>query len=361
MILVSGMATVDSVVDALRLGALDYLRKPLDIARLKAALALVFSQRLQQERRHQPVILPDAGIGRLTGVSSAMQEVYRLMRKVAPTDATVFITGESGTGKELVAHAICELSNRRHAPFIPLNCGAIPAHLIESELFGHERGSFTGATQLRHGCFERATGGTLFLDEIVEMPMDLQVKLLRVLESGAVVRVGGDRPVRTDVRLIAACNRAPEVAVKEGRLREDLYYRISVFPIALPPLRDREGDALVLADEFVASLNASNGTSKRLSPGARRQIHDHAWRGNVRELKNVLQRAFILSESVMDLAELSAGRDSEPSTLGRTLRQSERSHILATLERCHGDKRRAAQILGVSLTTLYTRLQRYAG
>jgi DNA-binding NtrC family response regulator len=169
-----------------------------------------------------------------------MQKVYDLITKVGPTDATVFVTGESGTGKELVAQAIHENSSRRGSPFLPLDFGAIPANLVESELFGHERGSFTGATQLRRGCFERAAGGTLFLDEITEMPIDMQVKLLRVLESGSLIRVGGDQPVRVNVRLIAASNRVPWQAVQEGKLREDLFYRINVFPIALPPLRDRE-------------------------------------------------------------------------------------------------------------------------
>jgi DNA-binding NtrC family response regulator len=291
-----------------------------------------------------------------------MQQVYDLMGKVAPTDATVFITGESGTGKELVAQTIFELSNRRLKPFLPVNCGAIPQTLIESELFGHERGSFTGATQLRRGCFERAAGGTLFLDEITEMPIELQVKLLRVLESGSVVRVGGDEPVKVDVRLIAASNRVPAEAVRDGKLREDLFYRINVFPIVLPPLRQREGDALLLASQFLDALNASNGTSKTLSAAAQARVRAYPWRGNVREVKNELQRAFIMSDQVIEFPDLIVERES-PSLQaegGGSLDESERKLILATLEQCGGDKKQAAQILGISLKTLYNRLHVYA-
>jgi len=270
VVMVSGAATVDSAIEALRLGALDYLTKPLDNRRFKAILAHVLRLRsLREEVGTLRGELRKFGrFGRLIGNSPAMQRVYDLMVKVAPTDATVFITGESGTGKDLVAQSICEFSNRRHKPFLPLDCGSIPQNLIESELFGHERGSFTGAAQLRRGCFERAAGGTLFLDEITEMPIELQVKLLRVLESGSLTRVGGDTPIPVNVRLIAASNRVPAEAVHGGKLREDLYYRLNVFPIVLPPLRERDGDALLLADQFLEGLNAAQGTSKRFSPAA---------------------------------------------------------------------------------------------
>jgi DNA-binding NtrC family response regulator len=365
VILVSGVATVDSAIEALRLGALDYLTKPLDNRRLKAVLAHVIRLRsLKDEVGSLRGELRKLGrFGRLIGVSPAMQKVYDLMVKVAPTDATVLITGESGTGKELVAQSIYELSQRRRKPFLPLDCGSIPQNLIESELFGHERGSFTGATQLRRGCFERAAGGTLFLDEITEMPIELQVKLLRVLESGSLVRVGGDEPVPVNVRLIAATNRVPAAAVQEGKLREDLYYRINVFPIVLPPLRDRDGDALLLAEQFLGLLNASEGTSKRLSAAARDRIQAYPWRGNVRELKNELQRAFIMCEGLIELPDLSAGRGPAPppSEVGSSLEESERLLILRTLEQCAGDKKKAAQILGISLKTLYNRLHLYAG
>ncbi len=365
VVMVSGMATVSSAIEALRLGALDYLTKPLDSQRLRAVLAHVLRLRaLQQEVGDLRGELRQLGrFGRLVGVSPAMQRVYEQMIKVAPTDATVLITGESGTGKELVAQTIFELSTRRRKPMLPLDCGAIPQNLIESELFGHERGSFTGATQLRRGCFERAEGGTLFLDEITEMPIELQVKLLRVIESGALTRVGGDDPVQVNVRLLAASNRIPAEAVKIGKLREDLFYRINVFPIVLPPLREREGDSLLLADQFLATLNATEGTAKRLSAGARERILAHPWRGNVRELKNVLQRAFIMSDGLIELSDLVAARAPEQPApdVGTSLEESERLLIQRTLEQCAGDKKRAARMLGISLKTLYNRLHVYAG
>ncbi len=365
VVLVSGMATVDSAIEALRLGALDYLTKPLDNRRLKAVLAHVLRLRSLKEEvgTLRGELRAFGRFGRLIGVSPAMQSVYDLMSKVAPTDATVFITGESGTGKELVAQTIFELSGRRRRPFLPLDCGSIPPNLIESELFGHERGSFTGATQLRRGCFERAAGGTLFLDEITEMPIELQVKLLRVLESGYLFRVGGDQRVPVDVRLIAASNRIPKQAVLDGKLREDLYYRINVFPIVLPPLRHRKGDSLLLADQVLDTLNAERGATKRLSVAARDRIQAYPWPGNVRELKNELQRAFIMSDGAIELADLVAGNGlaTPVADPGGSLEESERRLILATLERCGGDKKKAAEILGVSLKTLYNRLHVYAG
>ena len=372
VIIISGMATVDSAIDALRLGALDYLTKPLDLRRMKAVLANVVRVRsLKEEVGTLRGELRKLGrFGQLIGVSPSMQAVYDLIAKAAPTDATVLITGRSGTGKELVAQTIFELSARRHRPFLPLDCGAISPTLIESELFGHERGSFTGATQLRRGYFERASGGTLFLDEITEMPIDLQVKLLRVLESGTLTRVGGDAPISVDVRLIAASNRVPKEAVQAGRLREDLFYRLNVFPIVLPPLCDREGDVLLLAERFVESLNAAEGTAKRLSAAARECIQTYPWPGNVRELKNQLNRAFIMSEDTIELGDLQSeaapaatltpGAKQAPD-MGASLDNAERQHILATLEHCGGDKKKAAGILGISLKTLYNRLNQYAG
>jgi DNA-binding NtrC family response regulator len=304
----------------------------------------------------------------MIGSSPKMQKVYDQIARVAPTSATVLITGESGTGKELVAEAIVELGPRRHKPFIPLDCGAIPPTLIESELFGHERGSFTGASQLRRGLFERASGGTLFLDEITEMPVELQVKLLRVLESGALTRVGGDAQISVNVRLIAASNRRPEEAIQAKKLREDLFYRLNVFPIPLPPLRERDEDALMLADAFLKELNAADDTSKDLSARARERIRAHPWPGNVRELRNELHRAFIMADSTIDLEDLAARPRSatetqsgptQPSDVSGSLGEAERHHILATLESCGGDKRKAAEILGISLKTLYNRLHLY--
>lgn len=365
VVLVSGVATVDSAIEALRLGALDYLTKPVDQGRLRTMLAHI--ARLRDLKSSVGTLrgqLRKFGrFANIVGVSPAMQEVYDLIAKVAPTDATVFITGESGTGKELVAQTICELSTRQRRPVLPLDFGSIPQTLIESELFGHERGSFTGATQLRKGCFERATGGTLFLDEITEMPIELQVKLLRVLESGTLTRVGGDEPIPVNVRLIAASNRVPAEAIKAGKLREDLYYRLNVFPIVLPPLRKRDTDALLLAEQFLESFNIRDGAAKRLSAAGRDRIMAHPWPGNVRELKNELQRAFIMEGDTLELIGLRmtpvAGAWTEPP--GGSLENAERVLILRTLEDCGGDKKRAARLLGISLKTLYNRLHVYAG
>jgi two-component system, NtrC family, response regulator HydG len=366
-IIISGHATVESVIEALRCGVLDYLTKPVDIPRLKSVLAnLARTTDLKEEIGALRRQLRGFGrFGRLIGASSEMQAVYDLIAKVAPTDATVLLTGESGTGKEVVAQTIHDLSRRRRGSFLPLNCGAMPAGLIESELFGHERGSFTGATQLRRGYFERASGGTLFLDEISEMPIELQVKLLRVLETAAAVRIGGDAPVPVDARVIAATNRSPELAVSEGRLREDLLYRLNVFPIALPPLRERSGDVPRLADHFLEELNQAEGVTKRFAAGTYGRLEGYGWPGNVRELGNVIQRTFIIAEQELDpqlpigapAARPGPGSAQVPS--GVPLAEIERQAILSTLQQHGGDKRKAAAVLGIALKTLYNRLKQY--
>ena len=371
VILISGAATVDSAIEALRRGALDYLTKPIDMGRLRAAFAHCLRVRSLKEQvgTLRGELRKFGRFERMIGNSKPMQRVYDLIAKVAPTDATVLITGESGTGKELVAQALVELSPRRLRPFIPFDCGAVAPTLIESELFGHERGSFTGATQMRRGLFERASGGTVFLDEITEMPIDLQVKLLRVLESGVLTRVGGETSFPVMVRLIAACNRPPKDAIQAGKLREDLYYRINVFPIVLPPLRERGEDVLLLADSFLEEINGVEGTAKRLSARARERIRAYPWPGNVRELKNELRRAFILAGEVIEFESLASApvpgsvpRSAAPASpsVGGSLEDAERDLILATLERCGGDKKQAVEILGISLKTLYNRLHLYA-
>ncbi|HVF64774.1 MAG TPA: sigma-54 dependent transcriptional regulator [Casimicrobiaceae bacterium] len=302
--------------------------------------------------------------GQLYGGSAAIRSVYAMVEKVAPTPATVFVVGESGSGKELVARTIHDRSERRRGPFIAINCGAIPANLIEAELFGHEKGAFTGASRQHRGCFERAAGGTLFLDEITEMAPEMQVRLLRVLETGRFVRVGGDGELNADVRIIAATNRDPQTAVREGRLREDLMYRLAVFPINLPTLSEREGDAELIAELFLSQLNDRAGSSKRFSRSALSAIRDYSWPGNVRELKNAVQRAFIMAEDVveMNLGQL-AGREMAGASLkfpvGTSLAEMEKQAIYATLDHCKGNKRRCAEILGVSLKTLYNRLAAY--
>jgi DNA-binding NtrC family response regulator len=306
--------------------------------------------------------------GRLHGSSEPMRKVYRLIGKVAPTEATVLLVGESGCGKELVATMIHELSERRNGPFLAVNCGAIPATLIEAELFGYEKGAFTGAARMHKGFFERAAGGTLFLDEITEMAPEMQVRLLRVLETGVFARVGGETEVRSDVRVITATNREPIAAVHEGRLREDLMYRLAVFPIELPPLRLRGDDIELLARHFIAELCKESGMHKQLSDAALDTLRRHSWPGNVRELRNVLQRAFILADDLVEIdpAELNASqRKSQPSSrrlqfdIGIPLAEIERQTIFATLEHFRGNKRRCAEVLGVSLKTLYNRLSEY--
>ena len=371
VVMVTGMATMDSAREALRAGARDYLTKEdIELPRLQAVLANVRGrQELKEEIGTLRQELRKLGrFGPLIGGSPAMQKVYDLILRVAPTDATVLVTGDSGTGKELVAQTLHEQSRRRKQPFLPLNCGAVPPNLIESELFGHERGSFTGATQLHRGYFERVSGGTLFLDEITEMPIELQVKLLRVLETGTVMRVGGDEPFQVDVRVVAATNRSPEGAVGDGKLREDLLYRLNVFPIRLPPLRDRGDDVERLAEHFVALLNEADPEHpRRLSDAARARLRAYAWPGNVRELKNAIQRSFIMSERDLDLDVVPGDGDgaSAPASAGQalpvgsSLAEMERRLILATLEHCSGDKKRAAEVLGISLKTLYNRLNLY--
>lgn len=293
-----------------------------------------------------------------------MHRVYAEMARVAPTDATVLVLGESGTGKDLVARSIHECSRRGAGPFLAINCGAMSMALIESELFGHERGSFTGAAQRHLGHFERASGGTLFLDEITEMPVELQARLLRVIETGKLLRVGGETVLETDVRAVAATNQSPRRAVQDGRLREDLYYRLSVFPIQLPPLRQRPGDVALLATHFLAELNAADGTDKYLTPQALAALERCEWAGNVRQLKNVIQRAFIIACDRRDVRCLAECEPAVPAvldtpvTVGSSLEDLKRRLILETLAH-YRSRRKAAAALGISLKTLYNRLSVY--
>ena len=305
----------------------------------------------------------------LLGASPAMQEVFRLIERVGPTDAGVLLTGESGSGKELAARAIHESSLRRGRPFIAVNCGAIPASLIEAELFGYEKGSFGGAVRAHAGVFERANGGTLLLDEITEMPSEMQTRLLRVMETKKFYRVGASAEQVCDVRVISATNRCPLTAVQNGQLREDLLYRLAVFPIELPPLRTRGDDVEILAEHFLDDLNAQAGTAKRLSTRARLTLKTHSWPGNVRELKNCIERAFILCDGSLELAPLlqnssrsesEDGRERLDIRVGSRIYDMERSLIEATLDYFKGNKRRAADALGCSLKTLYNKLNGYS-
>ena len=331
-------------------------------------------------------------LGALYGGCAAMQRLFQTIERLGPSDVTVMVLGESGSGKELVAQAIHQLSARSRKAFVAVNCGALPENLIESELFGHERGSFTGAARTHRGCFERADGGTLFLDEVTEMPVDMQVRLLRVLETGRFCRVGGDQEIAASVRVIAASNRDLGQAVAEGRLREDLMYRLCVIPLPIPPLRDREADALMLAEMFLADLNDAHGTDKTFTHQARGRIASFSWPGNVRELKNVIHRGYVLSDDQVDVdvpdssQELIVTRQASPMVtvpsmpsinsaitvrvpsggvkdvtirVGTSLDDAERALIMATLDSVAGSKAKAAQVLGISLKTLYNRLHAY--
>jgi two-component system response regulator HydG len=314
---------------------------------------------------------PLSAVSSLLGASAAMQEVFRLIERVGPTEAGVLLTGESGSGKELAARSIHECSARRGGPFIAINCGAVPAGLIEAELFGCEKGSFTGAVRAHAGVFERAQGGTLLLDEVTEMPFEMQTRLLRVLETRKFYRVGASTEFSCDVRVIASTNRCPLQAVQSGQLREDLLYRLAVFPIDMPPLRSRGDDVELLAEHFLAELNAQARAQKRLSPFARMMLKQHSWPGNVRELRNCIERAFILGDVVLELAPLTPGagvrdgnlqsdRDRLSIRVGSRIYDMERSLIEATLDYFKGNKRRAADALGCSLKTLYNKLNGYS-
>jgi DNA-binding NtrC family response regulator len=387
VVLITGHASLDTSIQALRLGAADYLVKPVSPKQLHGILSRVMRpSTLKAELATMSAKWKDTGtFGHLWGRSLSMQRVYEQISRVAGTAVTVFITGESGTGKELVAKTVHDLSRRRKKPFTAVNCGAISPNLIESELFGHEKGSFTGADRQHQGFFERSHGGTLFLDEITEMPLELQVKLLRVLETGTFARVGSTQTLEADVRVIAASNRPPETAVAAGKLREDLFYRLNVFPISLPPLRDRNDDIGLLAEHFLAEVCSSEGVVKRLSREAVAKLERYRWPGNVRELRNVVQRAFVMTagDVITDEWLPTSGPTTAPSAaapsssshetapqepmgetitvqVGTSIAQAERQLILATFEHCGHNKERTAAALGISLKTLYNRLKEFA-
>jgi DNA-binding NtrC family response regulator len=315
--------------------------------------------------------MPATGLvrcGDLYGASDSMHQLFQLIAKVAPTSANVLVVGESGTGKEMVATAIHQMSREKDKPFIALNCGAVSPQLIEAELFGHERGSFTGAVRMHKGCFERASGGTLFLDELTEMPLEMQVKLLRVLETGRFCRVGADDEMQVKVRVIAATNRNPQEAVDAGVMRNDLFYRLAVFPIAVPTLRERGDDIELLAKLFLDRLNQEENAKKIFSKPSRRFMQEYHWPGNVRELKNMVHRAFILADQELDIvAAIGPSRqvvapvetDCVTFPLGSRLADAEQRLIFATLGYCGGNKTLTAEVLGVSLKTLYNRLNEY--
>ncbi len=378
VVLITGEASLDSAVEALRRGVTDYLTKPVDITRLKTILAQVSkTSGLGRELRQLAASAEETGkFGHIVGNSEQMRQMFTLLSRVSPSSASILITGESGTGKEVVARTVHDLSRRRHGPFVAINCGAITPTLMESELFGHERGAFTGAERRHRGMFERAHQGTLFLDEITEMPPDLQVKLLRVLETGAVRRVGSEETVNVEVRLLAATNRSPDEAVKQGQLRKDLFYRLKVFQVALTPLRQRPEDVEPLVQHFLAELAEREGQLKSVSDAALALLRKYSWPGNVRELRNALHSAYVLAEKQITPdclpPEITSGSPSETSspavagdvdtitiTVGTPLAEAERSLVLATLAKLGGNKTRTAEKLGISLKTLYARLAEY--
>ena len=389
VVLCTGHANLETSIQALRLGAADYLVKPINLKQLQGMLSRIMKPAaLQAEVEDLTANLAQSGhFGGLWGRSPPMQRIYQQISRVAGTSVSVFITGESGTGKEVVAQTVHDLSRRRRQPFLAVNCGAISPNLIESEIFGHEKGSFTGAERQHQGFFERASGGTLFLDEITEMPLELQVKLLRVLETGRFMRVGSTTSQETDVRIIAATNRPPHQAVASGKLREDLLYRLNIFPIDLPPLRDRAADIPLLANHFLAAISEQEGVVRRFTPSALQALLEYPWPGNVRELRNVVQRAYVMEPGeVIDetwlpgadaaavsgwggLAALSEPSPPPPETpavpsitlpIGSSVAEAERALMLATLRHFNHHKERTAAALGISLKTLYNRLKEYA-
>jgi DNA-binding NtrC family response regulator len=364
VIVMTGFQEVATAVEAMKLGAYDYLTKPtkieeLDILVRKAAEKGQLLRDNTALRAHAPGAEPYAGI--VTG-SPRMQEALNIVDRVAPTDSTVLVLGESGTGKELVARAIHERSPRATRAFVPIHCGALPREVLESELFGHEKGAFTGAIGVKPGLIELADGGTLFLDEIGEMEADSQVKLLRVLETGSFYRVGGTRPRRVDIRVVAATNRDLAEAMKSGDFRQDLYYRINTITVQLPPLRERPEDIALLARHFLEA-NAAYG-AHRLSPAALAALDAYAWPGNVRELQHAIERAVILARSEeiqpSDLPpEVAGGGVAPAGPAAGSLEAMERQHIVNTLRQVGGHRGKAAALLEIDPKTLYRKILAY--
>jgi DNA-binding NtrC family response regulator len=372
-ILLTGRGSIETAVEAMKAGAYDYLTKPVDLGHL----TLLLEKAVDRGRLGREVALLRRQIGNghrpaLLGRSAAIQAVLQQVEQAAPSAAPIFILGESGTGKELVARTLHALSPRARAPFVGVNCAAIPESLLESEIFGHEKGAFTGALERRMGCFEMADGGTLLLDEVAEMHPTVQAKFLRVLAEGTIRRIGGKTEIQVDVRVVAATNQNPEAAVRDGKLRADLFYRLNVFPIALPPLRDRPEDIALLANAFLADSAARNGRARMaIAPEALQALGRHPWPGNVRELRNVIERAVLLAggETIESshlpeaLRETAQTRTAPTLTLslGITVEEAEKALILKSLELAGHNKTRAAAILGITAKTLHNKLVRYQG
>jgi two-component system response regulator HydG len=378
VVLMTAYGTVETAVAAMKEGAYDFITKPVKRhAIVKSVRQALEKASLVAENRALKARLAELapGVGGLVGDAPAFRQVLETLRQAAPTSATVLLVGESGTGKELAARLVHDLSPRAAGPFVPINCAAIPEGLLESELFGHEKGAFTGASARKEGRFERAHGGTLFLDEVGEMSLAVQVKLLRFLQDGVLERVGGTEPVRVDVRIVAATNKELTAEVKAGRFREDLFYRLDVVSVRLPPLRERRDDVLALASFFLRRV--AEGLPKRVtafSPAAAAALEAYGWPGNVRELQHAVERAVILSRGeVLEVGDLpeairgaagGPGPDAPPGgasiviPLGTPMEEVERTVIRRTLEQTKGDKNLAAQILGIAARTIYRKLDR---
>ncbi len=371
IILVTAQASIEMAVEAIKQDASDYLEKPLDYPKLRSVLEKVEKdvEQYRQSRKLISQLERDAGFADFIGKSKPMREVYDLIMSIGSTDASVIITGESGTGKELAAQTIHKLSSRSAGPFVAINAAAIPENLMESEIFGHEKGAFTGAVGSRAGCFEMANRGTLFMDEIAEMPLALQPKLLRVLEDRRVRRLGGSQEFTVDVRVLAATNREPREAVERGRLREDLFYRLNVFTVALPPLRERRADVPLLAQSFIREFNQKHKAHvEAVREEAMEVLTAYSWPGNVRELRNIMERAVILSKGewiepshlpaylINTRSEVAAKIVLPP---GVTAADAERELILRTLKRTGNNKAEAARQLGLDVKTIRNKLKAY--
>jgi len=373
VLILTAQGTVESAVEAIKDGAYDYLTKPIEPQRLKILLDKIVERHdtLREVKVLRKQLRDQGAFGQMIGSSPQMRKVYQIIEQAAPTSASVLIWGESGTGKELVAQTIHQLSPRQHQAFVPINCAAIPETLLESEIFGHEKGAFTGAFDRREGCFELADRGTLFLDEIAEMTPATQVKLLRVLQERKFRRLGGRNEQTVDVRVIAATNAVPHEAAKSGKMREDLFYRLNVFAIELPPLRRRKEDLPLLIQSFLAEFNMRNKKAvSAVDPTAMRVLEQYQWPGNVRELRNVIERAVILCtgqfiepKHLPPLASPAAAASAPAISLepGVTVEEAERRLIMMTLEHTRDNKTRAAEILGISLKTLHNKLNKLRG
>lgn len=360
VILLTAFGSIDQAVAAMKDGADDFITKPVDLDQLELRIEKALkAHRLESEVKDLKAQLDEKyGMDGIVGSSPAMQKVFRMIRQAAPTDATVLIQGPSGTGKELVARAIHNLSQRSKGPFVAVEFAAISPNLLESEMFGHEKGAFTGATSRRIGRFEAANHGTIFLDEISEMPLELQVKLLRVLQEREFQRVGSNETVKADIRIVAATNRDLAAYVREGRFREDLYYRLNVIDLHLPALKDRSGDVPLLVNRYLKEFGG-----KSVSPDAMRLMETYAWPGNVRELRNAVEKMCVLSPSgeigVDDVPDEMKRESSKMLSTSGTLGETEKAKILAVLEEVGGNRTKAAERLGISRRTIYRKLEEY--